>query len=213
MIVDSTTAMGHIPIDVKDLGCDFLFFSGHKMCGPTGIGVLYGRKEVLVSMPPSFFGVGMVDDVGMEKSTYSSAPFRFEAGTPNIAGVIGLSEAVKYLESIGAENIKKHTEKLTEYAIKKLSAIGGVKLICEKDASKNIGIVSFTVEGIHPHDVGEILNRNHVAIRGGHHCAQPLMKALGIGAVSRASFYIYNTESDIDKLAEGIEKAKQAFSL
>lgn len=213
VIVDATKAVGHMPIDVKDLDCDFLFFSGHKMCGPTGIGVLYGKHQILNKMPTSSFGGGTVEDVSMEEAKYNKAPFRFEAGTPNIAGAIGLAAAVKYLESIGIENVQKHTQDLVTYAIKKLSAIKGVKLICEHNPQKNIGIVSFVMEGIHPHDVGEILNRDHVAIRGGHHCAMPLMKAFGVGAVSRASFYIYNDEGDIDMLAEGIEKAIKVFSL
>ncbi|MEK7614072.1 MAG: cysteine desulfurase [Patescibacteria group bacterium] len=212
VVVDATKAIGHMPVDVKLLDCDFLFFSGHKMCGPTGIGALYGKYEILNKMSTSSFGGGMVEEVTIEEAKYSDAPFRFEAGTPNIAGAIGLAEAIKYLNNLKIENIKKHTEELVEYTIKKLSAIPGVKIICERNPSKNVGIVSFVVEGIHPHDVGEILNRDHVAIRGGHHCAMPLMKALGVSALSRASFYIYNTKSDIDGLAGGIKKAQKIFA-
>ncbi|MFA5841949.1 MAG: cysteine desulfurase [Candidatus Paceibacterota bacterium] len=212
VIVDATKAAGHMLVDVKSLDCDFLFFSGHKICGPTGIGILYGKYDILNKMPTSSFGGGTVEDVTMEEAKYSDAPFRFEAGTPNIAGVIGLGAAIKYLEAVGVENARKHTQDLVAYAIKKLSTISGVKIICERDHLKNIGIVSFVVDGVHPHDVGEILNRHHVAVRGGHHCAIPLMKALGVSAISRASFYIYNEESDIDALAEGIEEAIKIFS-
>ncbi len=212
IIVDAAKAAGHIPIDVKIFDCDFLFFSGHKICGPTGIGILYGKKELLEKMQPSAFGGGIVDEVTMDEAIYNDVPLRFEAGTPNIAGAIGLAEAIKYLNNIKIENIRKHTEGLVEYAVKKLSEISGINLICEKDSTKNAGIVSFTVEGIHPHDVGEILNRDNVAIRGGHHCAMPLMQALGETAVSRASFYIYNDESDIDALAAGIKEAQKIFS-
>ncbi len=213
VVVDATKAIGHMPVDVKAIDCDFLFFSGHKMCGPTGIGVLYGKYEILNKMSASSFGGGTVEEVTIEEAKYSDAPFRFEAGTPNIAGAIGLAEAVRYLNNFKIENIKKHAEELVEYAIKKLSAIPRVKIVCEHDPMKNIGIVSFVAEGIHPHDVGEILNRDHVAIRGGHHCAMPLMKALGVSAVSRASFYIYNDKSDVDRLTEGIKKAIKVFNL
>lgn len=212
IIVDASKAAGHILIDVKALDCDFLFFSGHKMCGPTGIGLLYGKHELLEKMQPSSFGGGTVDEVTMDGASYNDVPFRFEPGTPNIAGVIGFAAAIKYLNSIKMENIRHHTEEVIEYAIKKLSEIKGVKLVCEKDPKNNAGIVSFDVEGIHPHDVGEILNRTHVAIRGGHHCAMPLMKTLGVPAVNRASFYIYNDKSDVDALAAGIKEAQEIFS-
>lgn len=213
LVLDATKAVGHMKIDVKEIDCDFLYFSGHKMCGPTGIGVLYGKKDILEKMPPSFFGGGMVEHVTMEVAKYANSPTRFEPGTPNIAGAIGLSAAVDYLNSIiGMDKIRSHSQGLVAYAIKKLSSIPGVKTLCEADPALNIGIVSFVVEGIHPHDISEILNREHIAVRGGHHCAMPLMGELGVSSVSRASFYIYNQESDIDKLAEGIEKAREIFS-
>lgn len=212
VIVDASKAVGHMKIDVKALDCDFLFFSGHKMCGPTGIGVLFGKMKLLENMPTSAFGGGTVDEVSMDEAKYNDVPFRFEAGTPNIAGVIGLSEAVKYLENIGIDNIQKHTQGLVSYAINKLMAIPGVKLFCEQNPENNIGIVSFVVKNIHPHDVGEVLNRDHVAVRGGHHCAMPLMKVLGESAVSRASFYVYNEMSDVDMLAEGIKKTQEIFA-
>lgn len=212
IIVDASKAAGHMPIDVKALDCDFLFFSGHKMCGPTGIGILFGKGEILEKMQTASFGGGTVEEVTMDEAIYNSAPFRFEAGTPNIAGVIGFAQAVKYLNNIGIENIQKHTQELVGYAVEKLSTIPGVKLFCENDPKQNAGIVSFVVKNIHPHDVGEILNRDHVAIRGGHHCAMPLMFALGESAVSRASFYIYNDKGDVEALAEGIKKAQEIFA-
>ena len=212
VVLDATKAAGHMPIDAKALDCDFLFFSGHKMCGPTGIGVLYGKRELLEKMKPSFFGGGMVESADLGEASYTAAPARFEPGTPNIAGAIGLAEAARYLSKIGIEEIKKHSEELVSYAVQKLSAIPGVKILCERAAERNIGIVSFVVDGVHPHDLGEILSRDHVAIRGGHHCAMPFMKELGVSAVNRASFYIYNDEGDIDRLAAGVEKAKKIFA-
>ncbi len=212
VILDATKAVGHTTVDAKALDCDFLFFSGHKMLGPTGIGVLYGKRELLEKMEPSFFGGGMIESADLKEARFLPLPSRFEPGTPNIAGAIGLAEAARYIEKIGLSEIKKHSEKLVSYAIEKLSVIPGIRILCEREPARNIGIVSFVINGVHPHDAAEILSREHVAIRGGHHCAMPFMKELGVTSVNRASFYIYNDEGDIDALAEGIKKAKLVFS-
>ncbi|MDP3958321.1 MAG: SufS family cysteine desulfurase [bacterium] len=210
-IVDATKAAGHMPIDVKKLGADFLFFSGHKMLGPTGIGVLYGRREFLEALTPAFSGGGTVEKVTAEHSSYKTSPLKFEAGTPNVAGAIGLAHAVAYLEALGVENVQRHTEELVRSAVERLSRVKEVRIISEKDEKKNIGIVSFVVEGMHPHDVAELIGREGVAIRGGHHCAMPLMASLGVPGVCRASFYIYNGERDIVALVTSVEKAIAAF--
>lgn len=212
LAVDATAAMGHMPINVKEIGCDFLFFSGHKMLGPTGVGVLYGRRELLEKMEPSVWGGGMVSEVSKEGASWVNSPNRFEPGTPNIGGVIGLAEAARYLKNIGLEKIKEHTDGLVSLALKELKTIPDVKIFAEKDPKQNIGIISFVLEGVHPHDVGEILGREGVAIRGGHHCAEPLMKELGLKATNRASFYLYNEEKDVRALVDGIKKAQKIFS-
>lgn len=211
-IVDATKAAGHMPIDVKKLGADFLFFSGHKMLGPTGIGVLYGRKGLLEALTPAFSGGGAVEKVTEQETTYKASPLKFEAGTPNVAGAIGIVRAAAYLEALGMENVRAHTEALVRFATEKLSRIEGVRIVSEKDEKKNIGIVSFVVKGMHPHDVAELLAREGIAIRGGHHCAMPLMASLGVPGVCRASFYIYNGERDVEALAAGVEKAMAVFS-
>ncbi|MCI0542488.1 aminotransferase class V-fold PLP-dependent enzyme [bacterium] len=214
-IIDATQAVGHIPVDVKKLDCDFLFFSGHKMLGPTGIGVLYGKKELLEKLEPGFFGGGMVDDIVLDSARWTESPWKFEAGTPNIAGAIGLCAAFEYLKEIGVESIEARIRELTGYALEKLSSISGVKLYCEKDANKNAGIISFAIEGkhdAHPHDVAEILSRYNIAVRAGHHCALPLVKAMKVPALTRASIYLYNAKEDIDALVRGVEKAKEVLT-
>ncbi len=228
-VIDATQAVGHIPVDVKKLECDFLFFSGHKMCGPTGIGILYGKKELLEKLEPGFYGGGMVEDlpavapaspagrlakagVGLDTVRWSSMPWKFEAGTPNIAGAIGLGAACKYLKKIGVKNIEAHIRELTGYALGKLAAIPGVKLYCEKGANKNAGVISFALEGAHPHDVAEILSRDNIAIRAGHHCALPLIKIMKVPALTRASIYLYNTKVDIGALVLGVEKARKTLT-
>lgn len=212
VICDATAAAGHIPVDVKTLGADFVYFSGHKMCGPTGIGVLWGKGDVLEKLQPGVYGGGIVEEVTFARATYRGIPERFEAGTPNIAGAIGLGAAVEYLEKVGVENIHEHGSALTSLAIKRLEEVSGVRVIAEHDTTKNAGIISFTVEGIHPHDVADILGKEGVAIRAGHHCAMPLVTdALGLSAVARASFYFYNTIEDIDALIRGIKKAQEIF--
>lgn len=213
VICDATAAVGHMSVDVKTLGADFVYFSGHKMCGPTGIGVLWGRADVLKKLQPGVYGGGIVEEVTLARATYRGIPERFEAGTPNIAGAIGLGAAVDYLGKVGLENIHEHKNALTALAIKRLEEVSGVRVIAEYDVMKNVGIVSFTVEGIHPHDVADILGKEGVAIRAGHHCAMPLVTdALGLSSVARASFYFYNTTEDIDALVRGIKKAQEIFN-
>ncbi len=212
VICDATAAVGHMPVDVKTLGADFVYFSGHKICGPTGIGVLWGHTEVLEKLQPGVYGGGIVEEVTLARATYRGVPERFEAGTPNIAGAIGLGAAVEYLDQVGVNNIHEHSNTLISEAIKRLEEVSGVRVIAERDPAKNVGIVSFTVDGIHPHDVADILGREGVAIRAGHHCAMPLVTdALGLSAVARASFYLYNTTEDIDALVRGIKKAQEIF--
>jgi cysteine desulfurase/selenocysteine lyase len=210
-LIDATQAVGHLPIDVKKIGCDFLFFSGHKMCGPVGIGVLYGRKELLEKMEPGVYGGGAIEEVSLDSVRFAPVPHKFEAGTPNIGGAIGLGVACQYLTEISVEAIQKHSEEIFGYTISKLKEISGVKLYCHPDPKKNIGVVSFSVEGVHPHDVGEILSRKNIAIRGGHHCAMPLLSAMKVSSLNRASFYLYTSKEDIDVLAQEILEAKKKF--
>lgn len=222
MVVDATEAVGHIPVDIKKLGADFLYFSGHKMLGPTGIGVLYGRRELLEKMNPSVFGGGIVEKVTGESATWTSSPKRFEAGTPNIAGAIGLGAAVAYLEKIGAENIHAHVRVLTAYALEKLAQIPGIRIFAAP-IEQNAGIISFTIDGLpagatalqaglHPHDLAQIAGDSNIALRAGHHCAAPLMQALGVSATARASFYLYNDKTDVDALVEAVKKAQTIFA-
>lgn len=211
-IVDATTAMGHISVDARVLDCDFLFFSGHKMLGPTGIGILYGREALLTHLRPGFFGGGIIESVSEEASVYRDIPMRFEPGTPNIAGAIGLSRAIEYIHSVGLRSITLHANELVRYAIKKLESIKGVCIVSEKNENRNVGMVSFDVKGVGSHDMAEFLDRKGVCIRGGHHCAMPLMKCLGVRGVCRASFYIYNDEADVDALVSGIKKAQRVLA-
>lgn len=212
MIADGTEAVGHIPVDVRALDCDFLFFSAHKMCGPTGIGVLFGKKSLLENMEPSTVGGGIVTKVTKKDILYKPIPERFEAGTPNIAGVIGLGAAIRYLESIGMEVIHAHTAALTASAQKKLSALPRVTVLSGKNPRGNSGIVSFAIQGMHPHDISHILSEHNVAVRAGHHCAMLLGDYLGYPATTRASFYLYNSEKDIETFIEAVRKAQQIFS-
>ena len=211
VIVDAAEAVGHVPVDVKEINADFLYFSGHKMLGPTGIGVLYGKREMLENLTPSVFGGGIVENVDLASATWKGIPERFEAGTQNIAGAIGLSAAVEYIEHLGVQNIHNHVQGLTRYAIGELENIKGIRIFAQKDAKKNAGIISFAVDGVHPHDIAEIAGRDGVAIRAGHHCAQPLMNTLGVNATARASFYLYNDMKDISSLIAAINKVKKLF--
>jgi cysteine desulfurase/selenocysteine lyase len=209
VLVDGAQAAPHLHVDVQDLDCDFYAFSGHKIYGPTGIGVLYGKSELLESMPPWQGGGDMISSVTFEKTLYNKIPYKFEAGTPDIAGVIGLGAAIAYVDRIGIDAIAEHEERLLKYATDSIGSIDGVRLI--GTAAKKAGVLSFVVENLHPHDLGSILDHDGIAVRTGHHCAQPVMDRFGIPATVRASFAVYNTTSEIDALAEGIEKAKRFF--
>lgn len=202
-IIDASQSVGHMEVDVKKLDCDFLFFSGHKMFGPTGIGVLYGKYELLKEMPPYELGGDMIEEVTLTKATYTDPPQRFEAGTPNIAGAIGLGKAVDFVRSIGVDKIEKHEKELAEYCIKKMRKIPEIDVY---SADKNKGIVSFNIKKIHIHDVASILNEEKICVRAGKHCAHPLIKKLGLDGTVRASFTIYNTKKDVDKLIRGLNK-------
>jgi cysteine desulfurase / selenocysteine lyase len=210
VLVDGAQAVPHMKVDVQALDCDFYAFSSHKMFGPTGMGVLYGKASLLEAMPPYQGGGEMISSVTFEKTTYNKLPFKFEAGTPNIAGAIALGAAIEYLNEIGMNKIAAYEHELLEYATRKVSAIPGVRLI--GTAKEKAGVLSFVIEGIHPHDVGTILDQEGIAIRTGHHCAQPIMDRFGIPATARASFAFYNTKEEVDALANGILKVQEVFA-
>jgi cysteine desulfurase/selenocysteine lyase len=210
VIVDGAQAVPHLKVDVQALDCDFYAFSGHKVYAPTGIGVLYGKAALLEEMPPYQGGGDMISSVTFEKTIYNKLPFKFEAGTPNVAGAIALGTAIEYLNSLGMDNIAAHEHELLTYAVGKVSAIPGVRLI--GTAKERAGVLSFVMEGIHPHDVGTILDQEGVAVRAGHHCAQPVMQRFRIPATARASFAMYNTKQEINALAEGIRKVQEVFA-
>jgi cysteine desulfurase/selenocysteine lyase len=207
VLVDGAQAAPHLPIDVQDLDCDFYAFSGHKIYGPTGIGVLYGKAELLEDMPPYQGGGDMISSVTFEKTIYNKLPYKFEAGTPNIAGVIGLGAAISYVNSLGIDAIANHEDRLLSYATNQLSQVRGITLV--GTAREKVGALSFVMEEIHPHDIGTILDQEGIAVRTGHHCAQPVMDRFGIPATVRASFGLYNTKAEIDRLVEGIEKVRE----
>ena len=208
MVVDGAQSTPHMKIDVQDIDCDFFAFSGHKMCGPTGIGVLYGKKALLENMEPVEFGGEMIDFVGLQESTWKELPWKFEAGTPIIAGAIGLGAAIDFLEQIGLDNIEKHEHKLAQYALEQLSKVDGMSIYGPQHRA---GLVTFNIDDVHPHDVATVLDAEGIAVRAGHHCAQPLMKWLKVSATARASFYLYNTEEEVDKLVAGLIKTKEYF--
>lgn len=212
MVVDAAQGAPHLKIDVQDLDCDFLAFSGHKMCGPTGIGVLYGKQTLLENMEPVEFGGEMIDFVGLHESTWKELPWKFEGGTPIIASAVGLGAAIDFLNEIGLENIEAHEHKLAAYAMEQLETIDGLTIYGPRDASKRCGLVTFNLDDVHPHDVATVLDMNGIAVRAGHHCAQPLMKWLNVTATARASFYMYNDEADIDALVTGLRSAKEYFN-
>jgi len=212
MVVDGAQAAPHLKIDVQKLDCDFFAFSGHKMCGPTGIGVLYGKKDLLNKMEPVEFGGEMIDFVGLYESTWKELPWKFEGGTPIIAGAIGLAAAIDFLEEIGLDNIERHEHELAGYAMKRMSEIDGLKIYGPLDPEKRAGLVTFNLNDVHPHDVATVLDMHGIAVRAGHHCAQPLMKWLDVSSTARASFYIYNTEADVDRLVDGLRIAKEYFA-
>lgn len=211
IVVDGAQSVPHLPIDVEQLGCDFLAFSGHKMCGPTGIGVLYGKRELLDEMEPTYFGGEMIDLVELHESTWKETPWKFEGGTPIIAGAVGLGAAVDYLGDIGMDHIREHDEHLAQLAMERLSAIDGVELYGPAPNVVRGGLVTFNLKGVHPHDVATVLDSQGVAVRAGHHCAQPLMRMLKVAATARASFYLYNTEEDVEALVFALEQAKEFF--
>ena len=212
MIVDGAQAAPHMSIDVCDLDADFYAFSGHKMCGPTGIGVLYGKESLLEKMDPIEFGGEMIDFVYHDRSTWTELPWKFEAGTPNIAGAIGLGAAVDYLTEIGMEEIHAHEQELVAYVLPKLQQIEGLTIYGPKDPSQHTGVIAFNLDGIHPHDTSTALDMEGVAVRAGHHCVQPLLSYLGVQSTARASFYFYNTKEDADRLVEAIIATKEFFS-
>lgn len=212
MVVDGAQSTPHMKVDVRDLDCDFFAFSAHKMCGPTGIGVLYGKKELLENMEPVEFGGEMIDFVGLQESTWKELPWKFEAGTPIIAGAIGLGAAIDFLNEVGMENILEHEHKLAAYALEKMSTIEGLTIYGPQKTEHRAGVVTFNLEDVHPHDVATVIDAEGIAVRAGHHCAQPLMKWLNVSATARASFYLYNTEQDVDKLVEGLVRTKEYFT-
>ncbi|MCM3337952.1 cysteine desulfurase [Paenibacillus sp. MER TA 81-3] len=210
MVVDGAQSTPHMRIDVQNLDCDFYTLSGHKMCAPTGIGALYGRKELLNAMEPIEFGGEMIDFVDLYESTWKDAPWRFEGGTPIIAGAVGLAAAIDFLEEVGLENIQQHEHQLAGLAIDKLGAIEGLTIYGPHQG--RVGLVTFNLDDIHPHDVATVLDAKGIAVRAGHHCCQPLMRWLNVSSTARASFYLYNTEEDIDRLAQALRETKEYFS-
>lgn len=218
VLIDGAQAVAHLEVDVQSLDCDFYAFSGHKMYGPTGIGVLFGKKELLEELPPYQGGGEMIKSVSFEKTIYQDLPYKFEAGTPDIAGVIGLGAAIDYLQNIGIEKLQKHEKELLRYGQKIIGTISGIKII--GTAPAKTGIISFVFDpskksgqAVHPHDIGTFLDRQGIAIRTGHHCCQPLMKRLGLSACCRVSFGVYNTTKEIDKLKTALQKAKKFFNV
>ena len=209
MLVDGAQSAPHLPVSVEDLGCDFYACSGHKMLGPTGVGVLWGKPEILEEMDPFLGGGEMIREVHLDYSTWNDLPYKFEAGTMNIAQAVGLGAAVDYLDELGMENVRAHERRLGEYAYRQLSEIEGIIIYGpEKDRT---GLVSFSLPDVHPHDLSQLLDEEGVAIRSGHHCAQPLMRRLGVVATSRASFYLYNKEDEVDVLVEALGRAREFF--
>ena len=213
VVLDACQSAPHFAIDVKTLGVDFLVFSGHKALGPTGIGILWGRSEYLNQMEPFLTGGSMIETATMTEAKWAQSPKRFEAGVPNMAQAVGFAAAINYLNNLGMENVAKHEKDLTAYALDKFKELDKVKLIGPKDNVDRGSVISFTIEGIHPHDVGQVLDQYGVAVRTGHHCAWPLMRKLGLVGTTRASFYVYNDEADVDVLIESILKAQKYFKV
>jgi len=210
VLVDGAQAVPHMKVDVRSLGCDFLVFSAHKMYGPMGVGVVYGKRELLEKMPPYQGGGDMIASVTFEKTVYNAVPYKFEAGTPNVAGVVGLAAAIDFLEGVGMDAIAAHERDLVEYATKELSSVPRLRLI--GTARRKASVVSFSFEGIHPHDIGTILDREGIAVRTGHHCTQPVMDFFGVPATTRASFGLYNTREEIDALVAALGKVREVFA-
>ena len=212
-LIDGAQAVPHMQVDIEKLDCDFFAFSGHKMLGPTGIGALWVRKSVLETMNPFHGGGDMIREVHKYETTWNDLPYKFEAGTPNIADVIGFGAAIDYLSNIGLENVRQHEIDLTQYALEKMSKVKGITIYGTKDISKRGGVISFNFHDVHPHDVAHIIDREGIAIRSGHHCAQVLMEKLDVAATNRASFYIYNTKEEIDRLVDSLENVARLFKL
>jgi cysteine desulfurase/selenocysteine lyase len=211
VLLDGAQAVPHMPVDVQALDCDFLAFSSHKMLGPTGIGVLWGRQGILKEMPPFMTGGDMIKSVTLAGSTWNDLPWKFEAGTPAIAEAVGLGQAVAYLQQLGMENIRQHEIELTTYALERLSQVEGLRIYGPLDPQLRGGAITFTLGDIHPHDVAAVLDSEGIAVRAGHHCAMPLHDKLGLVATTRASFYVYNTPDDTDRLAAGLDKVRELF--
>jgi cysteine desulfurase/selenocysteine lyase len=210
VLVDGAQAAPHLAIDVQKLDCDFYAFSGHKMCGPTGIGILYGRAALLEAMQPFKGGGDMIRSVAFDKTTYNTIPHKFEAGTPPIAAAVGLGAAVDYLSALGMPAIEAHERALLRHATQRIGELAGVRIL--GTSRHKAAVISFVVDGVHPHDVGTLLNQEGIAVRTGHHCAQPLMQRLGVAATSRASFAFYNTMAEVDALADGIRSVQKIFA-
>ncbi|RUT29502.1 cysteine desulfurase [Paenibacillus zeisoli] len=210
IVVDGAQSTPHLKVDVQELGCDFYTLSGHKMCGPTGIGALYGKKALLDSMSPIEFGGEMIDDVGLYESTWKDVPARFEGGTPIIAGAVGLAAAIDFLQEVGMDEIERHERTLAAYAMDRLSQIDGINIYGPNE--RHVGVVTFNLLDVHPHDVATVLDSFGVAVRAGHHCCQPLMRWLNVSSTARASLYLYNTEQDIDRLASALVQTKEYFA-
>jgi cysteine desulfurase/selenocysteine lyase len=213
VLVDGAQAVPQLTVDLKEIGADFYGWTGHKALGPTGIGVLHARRDLLESMPPFMGGGSMISTVSEQGSTWNAVPWKFEGGTPPIAEAAGMRAAIDYLAGLGMDNVRAHEAELTEYALERLPEVEGIKLFGPSDLEKRGGAISFTVEGLHPHDVAELLGREGVCIRAGHHCAQPLMRHLGVPATARASFHVYNNRQDVDTLVEALNKARKVFQL
>ncbi|OUJ24829.1 cysteine desulfurase [Corynebacterium kefirresidentii] len=213
VVLDACQSVPHMAVDFHALDVDFAAFSGHKMCGPSGVGVLYGKEELLKKLPPFLTGGSMIEIVKMEETTFAEPPTRFEAGTQMTSQVVGLGAAVKFLEEVGMDNIHAHEKKLTECALRQLKEIPGLRIIGPETTESRGGAISFTVDGVHPHDLGQVLDDHGVSIRVGHHCAWPLHRACGAQSTARASFYLYNTEEEVDKLVEAIKAAREFFGV
>ena len=212
-LVDGAQGAPHLPVDVQAIGCDFYAFSSHKMLGPTGVGVLYGRRELLEEMDPFLAGGEMIRKVTFEGATWNDLPWKFEAGTPNIADVIAFGAAIDYLRDLGMENVREHEVEITSYALDRLRQLNDITPYGPNDPAERGGVVSFNVGEIHPHDIGQVLDQYGVAVRAGHHCTQPLMRSLGVAGTARASFYVYNTPEEVDVMIEGLRAARDIFKL
>ncbi|MEO6798157.1 MAG: cysteine desulfurase [Candidatus Dormibacter sp.] len=212
VLVDGAQAVPHMPVDVRDLGVDFYAFSGHKMCGPSGIGVLWARRALLEAMPPFLGGGDMIRRVKLTEATWNDLPWKFEAGTPSVAEGIGLGAAVDYLGQLGMERVRAHERTLVDYALEKFQEIPGITIYGPADSEIHGGAISFTLTGVHPHDLATLVDREGIAVRAGHHCTQPLMDRLGVAATTRASFYVYNRPDEVDHLVDAIQKAQKVFS-